>query len=288
MGKKREKAPADTRKPKHSNDANRGTKGAKAGMRDASTVSGPVHGGFEGSGRGAKQPLTLHLSAQVRRLAMYDKRAVRDKKGRILSREFQSKELPNTRIQPDRRWFGNTRVIGQKQLEAFREEMGAKVADPYAVLIKEKKLPLSLLEDPEKKAAGVRVEGGGGSRRRQQGASAWGAAAVLTPVPLPPVPDLSRHRLALAASLQAGCSGPTWCRPSPSRRPLGTSGPASAPSSRWTATRTSWPRQPQGGMSSARRWRRQGRWRRTVVAPRLATRCMRRGSPSASGGSCTR
>ena len=214
-----------------------------------------------------------------------------------LLQELQSKELPSTRIQPDRRWwvgrpgnaapaslccagtsarapraaaaasaawrgggcqqrlgllegihtlalasapsvcdcrFGNTRVIGQRQLEQFREEMGAKVraasaaaaaaafcnslsrhsrvlalgrcssyhgqasgrsimrpassarmtfpgassfgslclctrqrvraaparlpcpqvADPYTVLIKEKKLPLSLLEDPEKKAAG--------------------------------------------------------------------------------------------------------------------------------------
>lgn len=43
------------------------------------------------------------------------------------AQEFQSKELPNTRIQPDRRWFGNTRVIGQKQLEQFRDEMSAKV-----------------------------------------------------------------------------------------------------------------------------------------------------------------
>lgn len=91
---------------------------------------------------------------QVRRLAMYNSKAKRDKNGRIISQDFQSKELPNTRIQPDRRWFGNTRVIGQKQLEAFREEMGAKVADPYAVIIREKKLPLSLLEDPEKKHAG--------------------------------------------------------------------------------------------------------------------------------------
>ena len=41
--------------------------------------------------------------------------------------EYQSKDLPNSRIQPDRRWFGNTRVIGQKQLEQFREEMTAKV-----------------------------------------------------------------------------------------------------------------------------------------------------------------
>jgi nuclear GTP-binding protein len=85
---------------------------------------------------------------------MYKSRAKRDKNGKIIHQEFQSKDLPSTRIQPDRRWFGNTRVIGQKQLEAFREEMGAKVADPYAVLIREKKLPLSLLEDPEAKHKG--------------------------------------------------------------------------------------------------------------------------------------
>ena len=41
--------------------------------------------------------------------------------------DFQSKELPNSRIQPDRRWFGNTRVVGQKQLEQFRSEMSTKV-----------------------------------------------------------------------------------------------------------------------------------------------------------------
>lgn len=89
-------------------------------------------------------------------------KAVRDKRGRIVSQELQSKELPTTRIQPDRRWFGNTRVIGQKQLEQFREEMGAKVADPYTVLIRQKQLPLSLLEDPEKKAAGEQPGAGGG------------------------------------------------------------------------------------------------------------------------------
>jgi len=80
---------------------------------------------------------------------MYNSKAKRDRKGRIISQEFQSKELPTTRIQPDRRWFGNTRVIGQKQLEAFREEMAGKINDPYAVLLREKKLPLSLLEDPD-------------------------------------------------------------------------------------------------------------------------------------------
>lgn len=86
---------------------------------------------------------------------MYNSKAVRNKKGKIISHELQSKDLPNTRIQPDRRWFGNTRVIGQKQLEAFREEMAGKVNDPYTVLIREKKLPLSLLEDPEKQGSKV-------------------------------------------------------------------------------------------------------------------------------------
>lgn len=99
-------------------------------------------------------PLTFSISSsiQVRRLAMYNNKAKRDRKGRIISHDFQSKDLPSTRIQPDRRWFGNTRVIGQKQLESFREEMATKVNDPYTVLLKEKKLPLSLLEDPEAEA----------------------------------------------------------------------------------------------------------------------------------------
>ena len=44
----------------------------------------------------------------------------------VIVQEFQSKDLPNSRIQPDRRWFGNTRVVGQKQLEQFREEMSTK------------------------------------------------------------------------------------------------------------------------------------------------------------------
>lgn len=124
MGKARSKAPADTRKPKNSNDVNRSNK-SKDGTRSAATV---------------------------RRLAMYNNKAKRDKKGRVISQDLQSKELPNTRIQPDRRWFGNTRVIGQKQLEAFREEMATKVNDPYTVLLKERKIPLSLLEDPNKEA----------------------------------------------------------------------------------------------------------------------------------------
>ncbi|PNH08829.1 Nucleolar GTP-binding protein 2 [Tetrabaena socialis] len=119
----------DDRKPKHSMDGNRPSS-SKGGMRTAATV---------------------------RRLKMYKQRPVRDKDGKLLYEELQSKDLPTTRIMPDRRWFGNTRVIGQKQLEQFRTEMASKVNDAYTVLLREKKLPLQLLEDPEKKLAGKQL-----------------------------------------------------------------------------------------------------------------------------------
>lgn len=48
-------------------------------------------------------------------------------------------------------------MIGQKQLDDFRAEMSTKVNDAYTVLLREKKLPLQLLEDPEKKAAGKTI-----------------------------------------------------------------------------------------------------------------------------------
>lgn len=92
----------------------------------------------------------MRSAATVRRLKMYRGRAVHDAKGKLVSQELQSKALPSTRIVPDRRWFGNTRVVGQKQLEEFRGEMAEKATDTYSVLLKERKLPLGLLADPEK------------------------------------------------------------------------------------------------------------------------------------------
>jgi nuclear GTP-binding protein len=82
---------------------------------------------------------------QVKRLKMYNSgKAVRNKQGKIISQELQSKELPSTRIVPDRRWFGNTRVIGQKQLESFREQMADKANNPFTVLLRERKLPMQV------------------------------------------------------------------------------------------------------------------------------------------------
>ncbi|CAM0137949.1 GTPase required for pre-60S ribosomal subunit nuclear export and maturation [Umbelopsis sp. WA50703] len=77
--------------------------------------------------------------------------AIRNSKGEIVREaEFQSKETPTARVAPNRKWFGNTRVIGQKALENFRESLGAKVNDPYQMLLRQNKLPMSLLQDPTK------------------------------------------------------------------------------------------------------------------------------------------
>jgi nuclear GTP-binding protein len=84
MAKKKEKAVNVSGKPRHSNDVNRPNDKKGAG------------GGAGGGARSA---------ATVRRLQMYKTRPKRDRSGKVLRNEFQSKELPNTRIEPDRRWF---------------------------------------------------------------------------------------------------------------------------------------------------------------------------------------
>ena len=51
-------------------------------------------------------------------------------------------------------WFfviaGNTRVVGQTQLALFRDELKNRLSDNFSVILKERKLPLSLLQDHQK------------------------------------------------------------------------------------------------------------------------------------------
>jgi nuclear GTP-binding protein len=77
MGKQTTKGAAVKGKPKHSLDE--GRRDGKNGTRTAATV---------------------------RRLKMYKSRPIRNSKGHMLYNQYQSKALPSTRIQPDRRWFG--------------------------------------------------------------------------------------------------------------------------------------------------------------------------------------
>ncbi|EJF67375.1 NGP1NT-domain-containing protein [Dichomitus squalens LYAD-421 SS1] len=77
-------------------------------------------------------------------------KAVRDKDGRIIQAAAFQKGEDETkpgRVQPDRRWFGNTRVISQTALDHFRTSLAGKKDDPYSVLLRRNKLPMALLDD---------------------------------------------------------------------------------------------------------------------------------------------
>lgn len=75
-------------------------------------------------------------------------RAQRNANGDItVAATYQSRDVPNARIEPNRKWFTNTRVVSQDTLKAFREAMDEKAKDPYQVLLKSNKLPMSLIRD---------------------------------------------------------------------------------------------------------------------------------------------
>lgn len=75
-------------------------------------------------------------------------RAQRNAEGEITrAASYQSRDIPNARIEPNRKWFGNTRVISQEALTSFREAVAEKANDPYQVLLKTNKLPMSLIND---------------------------------------------------------------------------------------------------------------------------------------------
>lgn len=77
-----------------------------------------------------------------------DGKAQRDSEGNITkAASYQSREAPTARIEPNRKWFGNTRVISQEALTSFREAVAERASDPYQVLLKTNKLPMSLIRD---------------------------------------------------------------------------------------------------------------------------------------------
>ncbi|KAK4936134.1 GTPase required for pre-60S ribosomal subunit nuclear export and maturation [Elasticomyces elasticus] len=69
---------------------------------------------------------------------------------------YQSRDIPNARVEPNRKWFGNTRVISQDALSAFRTAISERTSDPYNVLLKTNKLPMSLIHDGHETKDGVR------------------------------------------------------------------------------------------------------------------------------------
>lgn len=94
--------------------------------------------------RTAKQAKTLNM--------FNDGKAQRNANGKVTkAASFQSRDKPKARIEPNRKWFGNTRVISQDALNSFREAMAERASDPYQVLLKSNKLPMSLVRDGEGK-----------------------------------------------------------------------------------------------------------------------------------------
>ncbi|KAL6950181.1 GTPase required for pre-60S ribosomal subunit nuclear export and maturation [Hanseniaspora vineae] len=88
---------------------------------------------------------------RVKFLNMYKGgKAVRNADGDIVqAAALQSRDAPTARVAPDRRWFGNTRVISQDALQHFRDALGEKKNDTYQVLLRRNKLPMSLLDEKD-------------------------------------------------------------------------------------------------------------------------------------------
>ncbi|KIK63861.1 hypothetical protein GYMLUDRAFT_71979 [Collybiopsis luxurians FD-317 M1] len=88
---------------------------------------------------------------QASRLKMLNGgKPIRDRDGKIIQAAAFQKGEDETkpgRVQPDRRWFGNTRVISQTALDHFRTSLSTKKDDPYSVLLRRNKLPMALLDD---------------------------------------------------------------------------------------------------------------------------------------------
>eukprot|EP00611_Tribonema_gayanum_P028698 TRINITY_DN745_c2_g1_i1.p1 TRINITY_DN745_c2_g1~~TRINITY_DN745_c2_g1_i1.p1 ORF type:complete len:658 (-),score=211.32 TRINITY_DN745_c2_g1_i1:584-2473(-) len=135
------------------------TTGAKKRPFNMRTKSGASSNPMRGTEGVRQRGGNLRDKATIKRLNMYKGgKPIRNSDGKIIGGTFmmddRAGDAPITaasgRVAPDRRWFGNTRVIGQGELDRFREEMTTRAADPFSVVLKRKKLPMSLLQEPSK------------------------------------------------------------------------------------------------------------------------------------------
>ncbi|VDM45446.1 unnamed protein product [Toxocara canis] len=96
----------------------------------------------------------MRSKATINRLRMYKNfKPIRDSKGKIVkAAPFQERVASGTvaRVEPNRKWFGNTRIVGQEQLQKFEENMGRVMKDPFQVVMRQTKMPISLLTEKAK------------------------------------------------------------------------------------------------------------------------------------------
>ncbi|KAJ9153603.1 hypothetical protein P3X46_027029 [Hevea brasiliensis] len=91
-----------------------------------------------------KNRCSKHSASTVRHLKMYNTKSKHNHRGGILKAELQSKQVPNTCIRGDPRWFGISGVINQKQLQNYREEPQRQMGNSYNVILNQRVLPASI------------------------------------------------------------------------------------------------------------------------------------------------
>ena len=125
IAKKSKKAPQDAPK-------NRGTPKSHLTSNSSDNPDRKIKGA---------SPNNTHLrqKSTIKRLRMY-----REKPNHAERTKVPDKPA---RIEPDRKWFGNTRTINQSELEKFRNEVREAVNNPYSMLLKHTKLPVSLFNE---------------------------------------------------------------------------------------------------------------------------------------------
>lgn len=110
-----------------------------------------------------KQPLgsTMRSKTTIRRLQMQRNfKPKRDKLGNIVRAAPFQNNLPSgsqARVEPNRRWFGNTRVISQDALQHFQDAMSRVKRDPRQVVLRATKAPITLLTETAKRTRPVHI-----------------------------------------------------------------------------------------------------------------------------------
>ncbi|GAM88452.1 hypothetical protein ANO11243_064850 [Dothideomycetidae sp. 11243] len=128
-----------------------GKKEANRKERQGKTGDGMANVKVKGENfyRNAKKLKTLNMFKEGK--------AQRNADGEITkAASFQSRDRPTARVEPNRKWFTNTRVISQDALTAFRGAVAAQQSDPFSYLLKQNKLPMSLIQDDESKKNGIK------------------------------------------------------------------------------------------------------------------------------------
>jgi nuclear GTP-binding protein len=96
----------------------------------------------------------MRSKATIDRLRMYKNfKAVRNRSGKVVkAAPFQNwvSSGSQARVEPNRKWFGNTRVITQNALQTFQDEMGKAANDPYKLILTPTNLPTTILTEKAK------------------------------------------------------------------------------------------------------------------------------------------